>query len=399
MNRSACLASILAACGTTAVASDIRHDTALYPDPSDTRVMGHLYINASTGERIITRSADAGVQGARGQSTGPVWIASGNPCGGSAPLVAADRPNLDPADPEFPIATGALFLDWGDIPSDTVVDAFSTIFYAQHSVANEGDGVPGLGATWSWYDADDGFNDQDAMILASYTASDLPGNSGQFGFEVYEIYIDLAGGPGGDHSFEIGDSDGDPQGAASHNANSATAPLHDFAHAVTFHQPGTFDFDGDGSPDGDPANRAEVGFQLAGPSGPVVPDPNSPGDFIIDPVNPLPSAQGLEDAYDLYINADRDQFFATRGGDFSCDPFIPFASIHHVLYGPAGATTNPCPADLAPAGGDGVLNFSDVLAFLGLFNSQDPGADLTDDGAINFNDVIAFLNAFNAGCP
>lgn len=375
------IASVLAACGSPAIATD-------------TRVMGHIYINAATGERITSTAGDATASGLRGQSTAPVWIAEGNPCGGAMPLVAADRPNLDPSDPDFVVATGALFLDWGDIPSDTVVDAFSTVFYAQHSVANEGDGVPGLGATWSWYDADDGFNDQDAVFLASITVGDLPGNSGQFTFEVYELFIDLAAAPGGDHSFELGDSDADPQGAASHNANSATAALHDFAHAVTFHQPGTFDFDGDGSPDGDPSNRAVVGFQLAGPAGPVVPDPASPGDFIVDPVDPLPSAQGLEDAFDLYINADRAQYFGSRGGDFSCDSFRPFASIHHVLYGPGGSA--PCPADIT---GDDVLNFNDVVAYLGLFNTQDAAADLSGDGQINFNDFIAFLNAFNAGCP
>jgi hypothetical protein len=63
-----------------------------------------------------------------------------------------------------------------------------------------------------------------------------------------------------------------------------------------------------------------------------------------------------------------------------------------------GATAT-CPADLAPPGGDGVLNFSDVIAFLGLFNNQDLGADLNNDGVINFNDAVGFLGAFNAGCP
>lgn len=55
-----------------------------------------------------------------------------------------------------------------------------------------------------------------------------------------------------------------------------------------------------------------------------------------------------------------------------------------------------CPADIT---GDGVLNFFDISAFLGAFNTQDPIADFNDDGLFNFFDVSAFLAGFNAGCP
>lgn len=61
----------------------------------------------------------------------------------------------------------------------------------------------------------------------------------------------------------------------------------------------------------------------------------------------------------------------------------------------------PCPADLDPPGApDGVLNFFDVAAYLGLYNAQDPEADFAEPfGTLNFFDVAAFIAAYNAGCP
>lgn len=48
----------------------------------------------------------------------------------------------------------------------------------------------------------------------------------------------------------------------------------------------------------------------------------------------------------------------------------------------------------------GTLNFFDVLAFIGDFNDQDPGADFAEPfGTFNFFDVVAYLDLFNAGCP
>lgn len=59
-----------------------------------------------------------------------------------------------------------------------------------------------------------------------------------------------------------------------------------------------------------------------------------------------------------------------------------------------------CPggADLAPP--YGVLDFSDILAFLSAFGAMDPAADLAaPPGVWDFSDVLAFLNAYGAGCP
>jgi hypothetical protein len=60
-------------------------------------------------------------------------------------------------------------------------------------------------------------------------------------------------------------------------------------------------------------------------------------------------------------------------------------------------SAGPCVADVT---GDCVVNFFDVAAYLGLFNSQDPAADLAEPfGTLNFFDVAAFIGAYNAGCP
>ncbi len=61
-------------------------------------------------------------------------------------------------------------------------------------------------------------------------------------------------------------------------------------------------------------------------------------------------------------------------------------------------TVGTCPADLAPP--FGVLDFSDVVAFLSAFAAMDPAADLAAPfGTFDFSDVVAFLGAFGAGCP
>ncbi len=54
-----------------------------------------------------------------------------------------------------------------------------------------------------------------------------------------------------------------------------------------------------------------------------------------------------------------------------------------------------CDADLDRSGS---LDLFDFLAFLNLFNAEDPTADCTTDGAFDLFDFLCFVNAFNAGC-
>ncbi len=55
-----------------------------------------------------------------------------------------------------------------------------------------------------------------------------------------------------------------------------------------------------------------------------------------------------------------------------------------------------CLADLT---GDGIVDISDVFAFLAAYNATDPTADLTGDGVVDIADVFAFLGSYNTGCP
>ena len=79
---------------------------------------------------------------------------------------------------------------------------------------------------------------------------------------------------------------------------------------------------------------------------------------------------------------------ADRNGGLSTDCFFDEVSLR--LLG--------CnDSDLAPP--LGVLDFSDVLAFLTAFGAGDPSADLAAPvGVFDFSDVLAFLTAFGAGC-
>lgn len=67
-------------------------------------------------------------------------------------------------------------------------------------------------------------------------------------------------------------------------------------------------------------------------------------------------------------------------------------------FWPAALAAGGCPADLvAPFG---VLNFFDVLSYLGSFNAGSPDADIAAPiGSLNFFDVLEYLSRFNAGCP
>lgn len=55
-----------------------------------------------------------------------------------------------------------------------------------------------------------------------------------------------------------------------------------------------------------------------------------------------------------------------------------------------------CPADL---NGDGVLDLTDVQAFIAAFLAGDTLADITGDGVLDLADVQAFIASFTAGCP
>jgi len=54
-----------------------------------------------------------------------------------------------------------------------------------------------------------------------------------------------------------------------------------------------------------------------------------------------------------------------------------------------------CAADFT---GDGLVDFSDYLEFVNLYDALDPRADLSGDGLVDFSDYLEFLNHYDAGC-
>lgn len=425
-------AIVLAACGSV-VAADRTPQLLGLDHLGEAQPSGHIYVNLVSGEHIFTREhptpvgrGERGVGGA-GRS-GPVWMADNAvPCaayGLNTRLIhRVDQPDLDPGDPFYALRLGAIYLDWGDIAFDTVVDAVGVAYATRHADQDlDGDGFPdgveGFGATWVWLDQDNGFNSCDGQLyVTSFTLHGLPGSDqpDTNQFALYFLTVDLASGFDQSRTFELGDTDHDSQGAAYYNAAGGEDldddGLHDFSHFVLFHQPGTRDFDGDGQPDGDPDAVAGTGILLVAPSGPAMPDPTVPGRYIIDPVDPPPAAQGLEDIYNIY-ESDGAYFATFWYNGFSCDrdgngipgdqpnDYRPFASFYQQLYGPGGHVQ--CWLDMYPPPiGDGVLNFFDMSYFLARFGVLDPLVDIFPpggDGEINFFDLVEYINAFMQGC-
>lgn len=429
--------SLLLAAGMVAPAvADTNLPIAPKGVASGARMMGHIYVNMATGEKIATTI------GARGALPPEVWMADNDiPCEG----VNSTNPYTigfvgfhdDPADvggANDAIAFNASYLNWGDIAADTVVDTIQVSTYANHpDVDGDGDGladgVEGLACSWTFFEGDNGFNSCTTRIgIAGITLISIPGRIAAAGIEGYIYTLDLAGDFAESIAFEIGDTDGDLQGAAVHNplANAGNAldldadGLVDFAYSIRYTQPGVEDFDGDGLPDGDPNNRAVTYSELSGPRMTV--EPNPPTTFTVDSIS-----NGNEDAFEIVVGPVVDELNVSFGtffyGGFSCDSdadgifegnnpagstptfndYRPYASFFMAMY--AGDAPGPiCRADLFPvAQGDGVLNFFDLSTFLGYFNTQNPLADFfpvaAGDGLFNFFDLSTYIAEFNAGCP
>ena len=408
MKRTAMSTAVVLACGSAASATTSTPRQTPEPAPFGTEAgetLGHIYINMGTGERIVTRAVEHPVRARGASDSGPVWITSnGADCpGGNTPgaVMVVDEPDLD-----SDTATGAAILNWGDIAFDTVIDSVSMVYFTEHSDP-DGAGVEGFGMTLHWFDIDNGndFCGTYRVPVHSITLPNLPGDTdpGTPGMRGWSFTLDLASGFDEPQTFELGDTDGDPQGAAFFNAFDGFDfdgdGLHDFSYAVEFHQPGTTDFNGDGTPDGDPSAAARTGLALVRPSGQAVPIPDSPtNQWTVDPVDPPPAAQGMEDAITILTRQASGllAFHSTIWfGGFSCDEQRPYAQTSIDMHGPAGAG-NPCPVDL---NNDGLVNFFDFQVFLDAFNNGDPLADWNSDGTLNVWDVFRFLSDFNAGCP
>jgi hypothetical protein len=405
--------------------------------------VAHIYYNIATGERVVTLvdgrgralvnvRNDADTVDSLGMS-GPIWsVLGGAPCPGDSGTNSIFYIADDNSPGGTSLSTGAETLDFGDIELDSVVDMVHINWITGHRDDDSnsdgiGDGVPGLGGRWTYWDAENGrmTNSCTRLPLVSILFSDLPGNVNEDGFlSGYTADIDLAGAfSGSSLTFEIGDSDGDLQGAAFGNSdvdsNSdgigdgpiATLDrdldglpdsdldgdgLFDWGWSVRFFQPGTADLDSDGVIDGDLADSEEpIGLSLGLPAGVWVDQGDGTWNWEMGPVTPDDYGYGAEDRMLIFLEGV--PVSSVSFGGPQCGPigYTPMAQLATQLIGPLGSGS-VCTADLD---GDGDVDFFDVSIFVSAFSALDPLGDFDHDGDWDFFDVSSFVAAFAAGCP
>jgi len=381
----------------------------------------HIYYNIATGERVVTQLD--GVQESSASSRA-VWSSSvSNQCAASG---YTTEYFFGVSQGTSCIRSNSCFLnisvlDYGDIAVDTVVDSVRIDWVSAHEDFDDdgdgvGDGVEGLAGVWTWWDADNGrqVDRSTRRALISFRLFDLPGNIlGEGNLTRYSVDVDLVGMfTGTSLSFEIGDSDGDPQGAAFHHAHIANMDnnndgmpdsdldgdgLFDWSWTVRFIQPGS-DSDGDGVPDGDILDRDTIGIGFGAPQGRAVDLGDGVWVWEID-TSGIDAGMGEEDRFAIYsppgINGDILYEGGFWFGGLNCDPdqqfgYTPSAMFEHQLFGPGGGV---CAADL---NSDGALNFFDVSLFIVDYLG---GGDYNGDGGTSFFDISEFLADFGNGCP
>ena len=381
----------------------------------------HIYYNLATNEQVVTLLGDGQGLGQSSPagfgSSGPIWSTLvGNTCVDqgftTSFFYAADQSGGTTS-----LATAVTTLDWGDIALDSIVDMVHIDWVVSHGDTDSdsdgiGDGVVGLGGVWAWWDADNGrAEDQSTRLpLISFQFINLPGNVfGPGQLTGYTADIDLAASFSSSLVFEIGDSDGDLQGAALHNANVANEDrdqngepdgdldgdgLFDWSWGVRFVQPGTEDLDGDGQIDGELAPGEIIGMSFGAPAGMAIDNGDGTWTWEID-TTPIDAGTGSEDLFAIYQDGVHMGNF--NAGGFSCEPsetgYTPYASFEAQLIGPAG-DDGDCRADI---NGDGSLNFFDITLFLSWFPIY-PNCDYNGDGVCNFFDISDFLADIYEGC-
>ncbi len=117
----------------------------------------------------------------------------------------------------------------------------------------------------------------------------------------------------------------------------------------------------------------------------------------VDNADPITNGGVVLSANIVYdVNGDDVYEDPTGAGNDPASPDQAYNALLYVGYyveGPQGCN----PADIAEP--FGVLDLSDISAFVSGFLSADPVADINGDGIFDLSDISAFVNNFLAGCP
>ncbi len=432
--------------------------TRLSPSVGHVETVAHIYYNVASGEKVVTLFGEDQTAPAIGNGL-PVWsTVVSNPCAeqGYTTSYFFGIDDNTPSTSNGFAQTGFTLLDYGDIQTDTLVDCIHVSWVTDHADVDAdgdgvGDGVVGLSGEWIIWDADNGreIDHETRLPIVSILLTNLPADiSGTNDpsdpsntFARYTMDLDLnASSLASSLVFEIGDSDGDLQGAAFGNNNvdinsdgigdgfSVADPsvdpatgfpfvdrnfdglpdndldgdgLFDWAWSVRFYQPGLWDSNADGvidALDGDIADSMRlIGVNFGAPQGTVIDLGDETWEWEID-TSAQGAGTGSEDRFAFYLPPNGGHIAYEGGyffGGFACSGinYNPYASFEFQLYSRGRVF------DCGDVNGDGVLNFFDISAYLVLYNEGSPHADLNGDGALNFFDISAFLGIYSAGCP
>ncbi|MBO6514490.1 MAG: hypothetical protein JJ974_11045 [Phycisphaerales bacterium] len=434
MNSTALTGLVLFGLAGGAIASD--DPTRLEATQGNIKHVGHIYYNVATGEKITTL-LDAGdtQRPSDGDASSEIWIVSGNGCQDFGDTLTFFFQLDDPSDTSM---LNQYLFDWGDIEMDTVVDCVQIHWITDHKdvdlVDGNGDpnpdgfadGIEGFAATWTYWDAMNGRApefDSIALPIVSIGFFGLPGELSDTLDQTVAFYtadVDLGGSFGTPLVFEIGDTDGDLQGAAVHNSELDERfngfpgvpdidpdgdGLADWGWSLIFDQPGTIDVDNaDGDSDvttgidGDPLALETAGVLFG------VPFPSQAEyDSVTDTWSLIPdgpTAGAVEDLFNLAENGPGGEILMTGPfffGGFSCtlpgnlpnSGHTPMAAFNVTLY--RSLVSSCClTTDLNC---DGEVDFFDISLFL---TNQ---VDYNGDTVFDFFDISLFLSEFLKGCP
>jgi len=342
--------SLIAACAGFAVCSNAHaEEPILAPDALHRApTVAHVYINVRTGERTISSTPTSTRSEMLPRFVNADTASNGNYFYG-----------LD-----SPAASELEAVNWGDIPYDSTVDAFSFAYSTNILAPTPGPFVPGLAATLWWCDCDDGRNDPNAVPLWSFTVPNLAGvPAGGNGQVAYIYTLDLEGSG---FEFEIGDTDGSFVGYTGQSSTGCGNTLADFSWSYRFHQ-------GQTTPIG------TIGPALA------LPDPSL----------------GVPDVMDLFLNPGGTTHESyVRSVWFGGWPVAPYASTYMGLY---GSNSRDCgPADF---NADTIVDILDFLDFIDDFSNCEGqpapcgsigNTDLGGDTIVDILDFLDFFDVFSA---